>query len=80
MIHVKQFKEVYDWLRQNNPNYAGFKEFQGCPCPISLEDDNSMNEGPKNPTIEKQLEVQYWFHNNGDPIIKICVHKASHIN
>jgi hypothetical protein len=25
MIHVSQFKDVYDWLRDNNPNYANFK-------------------------------------------------------
>jgi hypothetical protein len=37
MIHVSQFKEVYDWLRENNPNYAGFKEFHECPCPILLK-------------------------------------------
>ncbi len=68
MIHVSQIKDVYDWLRENNPNYANFKEFQGCPCPILIEDENSMDEDSENPTVEKQIEVQYWFPSNGDPI------------
>jgi hypothetical protein len=54
--------------KKNNPNYAGFNEFHECPHPILLEDENSMDEESKNPTIEKQLEVQYWFPNHGYPI------------
>ncbi len=68
MIHVSQIKDVYDWLRKNNPNNANFKEFQGCPCPILIEDENSMDEDSENPTVEKQIEVKYWFPSNGDPI------------
>jgi hypothetical protein len=34
MIDVSDFKEVYEWLREKNPNYAHFKEFHDCPSPI----------------------------------------------
>jgi len=37
LIDVSKFKEIYEWLRQNNPNFANFKEFHECPCPILVE-------------------------------------------
>ncbi len=67
MIDVSDFKEVYEWLRENNPNFANFKEFHDCPSPILVEDENSLDEESENSTLEKQIEIQYWFPNNGDP-------------
>jgi hypothetical protein len=32
-----------------------------------------MDEESENPTMEKQLEVQYWFPNNGAPSSSNCV-------
>ena len=67
MIDVSDFKEVYEWLRENNLNLANFKEFDDCPSPILVEDKNSLDEESENSTLEKQIEIQYWFPNNGDP-------------
>jgi len=44
MIDVSDFKEVYEWLRENNLNFANFKEFHDCPSPILVEDENSLDE------------------------------------
>ena len=44
MKDVSDFKEVYEWLRENNPNLADFKKFHDCPSPILVEDENSLNE------------------------------------
>ena len=65
MGYVK--KVIYEWLRENNPNFANFKEFHDCPSPILVEDENSLDEESENSTLEKQIEIQYWFPNNGDP-------------
>jgi hypothetical protein len=54
-------------LRENNPNFANFKEFHDCPSPILVEDENSFDEESENSTLEKQTKIQYWFPNNGDP-------------
>jgi hypothetical protein len=67
MVDVSDFKEVYEWLRQNNPNFANFKEFDDCPSPILVEDDNSLDKESENSTLEKQIEIQYWFPNNSYP-------------
>jgi hypothetical protein len=67
VIDVSDFKEVYEWLRENNPNFANFKEFHDCPSPILVEDENSLDEESENSTLEKQIKIQYWFPNNGDP-------------
>jgi len=67
MIDVSDFKEVYEWLRENSPNFANFKEFHDCHSPILVEDENSLDEESENSTLEKQIEIQYWFPNNGDP-------------
>jgi hypothetical protein len=32
-----------------------------------VEDDSSMDGKSGNPTIEKQIDIQYWFPSNGDP-------------
>jgi hypothetical protein len=64
--NVSHFKEKYEWLRRNNPYYTSFSEFNECPCPVVLEDDNSMDEESENPTIKQQMEIQYWFPSNGD--------------
>ncbi len=65
MIDVSDFKEVYEWLRENNPNFAN-KEFHDCPSPIFMEDENSLNKESENSTLEKQIKIQYWFLSNGD--------------
>jgi hypothetical protein len=31
-----------------------------------VEDENSLDEESENSTLEKQIEIQYWFPNNGD--------------
>ncbi len=41
MIDVSDFKEVYEWLRENNPNFANYKKFHDYPSPILVEDENS---------------------------------------
>jgi hypothetical protein len=38
-----------------------------CPNPIILEDDTSSDEDPVNPRIENEIDIQYWFPNNGKP-------------
>jgi hypothetical protein len=67
MIDVSEFKEVYEWLRVKYPNFANFKEFDDCPSPILVEGKNSLDKESENSTLEKQIEIQYWFPNNGDP-------------
>jgi hypothetical protein len=67
MIDVSEFKEVHEWLRVNNLNFANFKEFDDCPSPILVEDKSSVDEESENSTLEKQIEIQFWFPNNGDP-------------
>ena len=67
LIDISKFKEIYEWLRQNNPNFANFKEFHECPCPILVEDDSSMKAESRNSTVERPLDTQYWFPSNGDP-------------
>ena len=59
MIDVSEFKEVYEWWRVNNPNFANFKEFDDCPSPILVEDKNSLDEESENSTLEKQIKIQY---------------------
>jgi hypothetical protein len=73
LIDVSKFKNIYEWLRQNNPNFENFKEFHECPCPILVEDDSSMDEESGNSTIERQIDIQYWFPSNGDPTSKNSV-------
>jgi len=67
MIDVSDFKEVYEWLRVNNPNFANFKEFDDRPSPILVEVENSLDKESENSTLEKQIEIQYWFPNNSNP-------------
>jgi hypothetical protein len=48
-------------LRVNNPNFANFKEFDDCPSPILVEDENSLDKESENSTSEKQFEIQFGF-------------------
>jgi hypothetical protein len=48
-------------------NFAIFKEFHECPCPILVEDDSSMDEESGNSTVERKTDIEYWFPSNGDP-------------
>jgi hypothetical protein len=50
MIDVSDFKEVYEWLRENNQNLANFEKFHDCPSPILVEDKNSLDEESENST------------------------------
>jgi len=47
MIDVSDFKEVYEWLRENDQNFANFKEFDDCPSPILVKDENSLDKNLK---------------------------------
>jgi hypothetical protein len=67
MIYVSDFKDVYEWLRVKNPNLANFKEFDDCPSPILVEDENSLDKESENSSLEKQIGIQYWFPNDSDP-------------
>jgi len=42
-------------------------EISNCPSPLIIEDDSSSDDEPKNPNLESQVEIQYWFPNNGNP-------------
>jgi hypothetical protein len=53
MIDVSDFKEVYEWSRVNNWNFANFKEFDDCPSPILVEDKKSLGGESENSTLEK---------------------------
>jgi hypothetical protein len=59
MIDVSDFKEIYERLRENNPNFTNFKEFHDCPSPSLVEDENSLDKESENSTLEKQIEIQY---------------------
>jgi hypothetical protein len=52
------------------------KEISRMSMSYLLEDDNSMDEESENPTMEKQLEAQYWFPNNGAPSSSNYVFKS----
>jgi hypothetical protein len=42
-------------------------QFHDCLSPILVEDENSLDKESENSTLEKQIKIQYWFPNNGDP-------------
>ncbi len=64
---VSQFNEIYSWLRGHNPTFSVMPEISNCPSPLIIEDDSSSDDEPKNPNLESQVEIQYWFPNNGNP-------------
>jgi hypothetical protein len=35
--------------------------------PIIIEDENGIDEESENGSLENQIEIQYWFPNNGNP-------------
>jgi hypothetical protein len=37
-------------------NFANFKEFDDCPSPILVEDENSLDKESESSTLEKQIE------------------------
>jgi hypothetical protein len=51
-INVSNFKAIHGWLRRKNPHYKFFSRFHECPCPIVLEDDNSIDKESEKPKIE----------------------------
>ncbi len=66
-IDVQNFNNVYQWLKENNPNFINKADSNLCPTPILLEDDASSDEDPVNPGIENEINIQYQFPNNGGP-------------
>jgi len=66
-VDVSQFNEIYTWLRGHNPTFSVMPEISNCPSPLIIEDDSSSDDEPKNPNLESQVEIQYWFPNNGNP-------------
>jgi hypothetical protein len=66
-IDVQNFHLVYQWQKENNPNFTNMADSDLCPTPIILEDDSSCDEDPVNPRIENEVDIQYWFPNNGGP-------------
>jgi hypothetical protein len=55
------------WLSRHNLTFAVMPEISNCPSPLIIEDDSSTDDEPKNPNLESQVEIQYWFPNNGNP-------------
>ncbi len=48
-IDIHNFNIVYQWLKENNPNFINMGDSNLCPIPIILEDDASSDEDPVNP-------------------------------
>jgi hypothetical protein len=69
LVEVENFKTIYNWLRQNNPNYAEMPEMLSCPTPIMFEDkaDANNTNKPENPDLESHVDYHYWFPSNGEP-------------
>ncbi len=42
-------------------------DIPNCLNPIIVEDQTAVDEESQNPSLENQVEIQYWFPNNGDP-------------
>jgi hypothetical protein len=62
-INVPHFKEIFEWLWRNNPHYTSYSGFHECPCPIVLDDGNSIDEESENPTMKDN-----WKFNIGCPV------------
>ncbi len=54
-------------VERKQSKFCQFKEFHDCPSPILVEDENSLDEESENSTLEKQIKIQYWFPETGDP-------------
>ena len=67
LVDINNLKEIYGWLQKNNTHYYDLPEFHKCPSPTIIEDEDSCDEISENPTVEKHIEIKYWFPNNGDP-------------
>ena len=67
LADVLHLKELYEWLKVNNPFFVKFLHFDECPSPVVIEDEDSRIEESEDPNVEEQVEIQYWFPNNGDP-------------
>jgi hypothetical protein len=66
-IDVVHFNSIYSWLRENNPIFSNMADIPNCLNPIIVEDQTAVDEESQNPSLENQVEIQYWFPNNGDP-------------
>ena len=55
-----------EWLKVNNPFFVKFLHFDECPSPLVIEDEVSRIDESEDPNVEEQIEIQYWFPNNGD--------------
>ncbi len=58
---------VYQWLKENNPNFTNVADSYLFPNLIILEDDTSSDDDPVNPRLENMIDIQYWVINNGSP-------------
>jgi len=67
LADVRHLKELHGWLKVNNPFFVKVLHFDECPSPVVIEDEDSMIEESEKPNVEEQVEIQYWFLNNGDP-------------
>jgi hypothetical protein len=72
LADVLHLKELYEWLKFNNPFFVKFLHFDECPSPVVIEDkviedEDSRIEESEDPNVEEQVEIQYCFPNNGDP-------------
>ena len=47
-IDVENFNLVYQWLKENNPNFSNMADSELCPNPIILEDDTTFDEDSVN--------------------------------
>ena len=66
-VDIGHFQRIYTWLRENNPIYSKMADIPNCPMPIIIEDENGIDEESENGNLENQIEIQYWFPNNGNP-------------
>ena len=67
LVDVTDLAAIYEWLRLNNPFFINLPVFKECPEPVIIEDEDSITEASEDPNVEKLVEIQYWFPNNGDP-------------
>jgi len=66
LADVLHLKELYEWLKVNNLFFVKFLHFDECPSPLVIEDEVSRIDESEDPNVEEQIEIQYWFPNNGD--------------
>jgi hypothetical protein len=66
-VDIGHFQRIYSWLKENNPIYSKMADIPNCPTPIIIFDESGIVEESENGSLENQIEIQYWFPNNGNP-------------